>query len=187
MIDFPRPVIGYCAFSGTGKTTLLRRVLPLLRARQLRIAVVKHAHHDFELDTPGKDSHILRMAGAQHTLLASRNRLAWVEEHSHPIEPSLQQCLARLDPQRLDIVIVEGFKREPYPKIEVHRPSLGHPLLCLSDATVVAVATDGKLPGAGRRLPPVLELNCPETIVDFMLAHTGLAHRPGSAASRCLT
>ena len=182
MIDFPRPVIGYCAFSGTGKTTLLRRVLPLLRARQLRIAVVKHAHHDFELDTPGKDSHILRMAGAQHTLLASRNRLAWVEEHPSPIEPSLQQCLERLDPQQLDIVIVEGFKREPYPKIELHRPSLGRPLLYPTDTTVVAVATDGELPDADRQPPPILDLNSPETIVDFMLTYTGLAHRVGGDA-----
>ena len=176
MIDFPRPVIGYCAFSGTGKTTLLRRVLPLLRARRLRIAVVKHAHHDFELDTPGKDSHTLRMAGAQHTLIASRNRLAWVEERERPAEPSLQHCLTRLDPKRLDIVIVEGFKREPYPKIEVHRPSLGRPLLYPTDATVVAVATDGELPDR-ETSPPVLDLNRPEAIVDFMLTYTGLARQ----------
>jgi molybdopterin-guanine dinucleotide biosynthesis protein MobB len=186
MLEFPIPILGICAFSGTGKTTLLTRLLPLLRARAIRVAVVKHAHHSFEMDTPGKDSYELRKAGARQMLVASRNRMALLTEHlERRDEPILVEALALLDCATADLVLVEGFKHEPIPKIELHRPALGKPLLCRKDRDIVAVASDGAV-----ELPPelpLLDLNAPEPIAEFIVNYCGLKTRPGNHESiaRC--
>lgn len=173
MLDFPIPVLGVCAFSGTGKTTLLTSVLPLLRAQGVRVAVVKHAHHTFEMDYPGKDSFELRKAGATQMLVASRQRIAMIHEYEvEREEPVLNDALAMLNTQSVDLVLVEGFKREKLPKIELCRPSRGKPLMCGKDDNIIAVASDGPL-----ELPrslPLLELNRPDQIARFIVAWAGL-------------
>lgn len=166
-------VLGIAAYSGTGKTTLLRKVLPQLRARGLRVAVVKHAHHSFDTDVPGKDSYELRKAGASQMLVASRHRWALVTETGDAGEPRLEDLLARLDRDNLDLILVEGFKAERFPKIELHRPSLGHPLLYPLDRSIIAIATDAPLETA----PDItrLDMNRPEEIVDFIAARVARA------------
>lgn len=168
MIEYPLPLLGFSAFSGTGKTTLLRRLLPILRGKGLRVAVIKHAHHLFEIDHPEKDSYELRKAGAVETLVASRRRMALVTEFGddHP-EPTLREMLAPLNHEKLDLVLVEGFKREDFPKIELHRPSLGKPLLSNSDSHIIAIATDEALKDTALGLPQ-LNLNDPEEIAGFI-------------------
>ena len=161
------PILGFAAFSGTGKTTLLVRLLAVLRARGYRVGVVKHAHHSFEIDKPGKDSYELRKAGAVQTLVASRNRWALVTERDGDDEPRLNDLLRQLDRNALDFILVEGFKAERFPKIELYRPSLGHPLLHPDDDSIIAIAADAPLP-AKTRLPR-LDLNRPEGIADFVV------------------
>jgi molybdopterin-guanine dinucleotide biosynthesis adapter protein len=161
------PVLGIAAYSGTGKTTLLRKMLPLLRAQGLRVAMVKHAHHSFDTDVPGKDSYELRKAGATQMLVASRHRWALVTETGDAAEPRLDELLQRLDHASLDLILVEGFKAESFPKIELHRPTLGNPLLCTLDPSIIAIATDAPLDVKLRI--PVLDLNRPEHIVEFIL------------------
>jgi len=169
----PVPVLGFAAFSGTGKTTLLRQLLPMLRSAGLRVGVIKHAHHGFDTDIPGKDSYELRRAGAAQMLVASRERWALVSENANDPEPSFAALLRRLDLDRLDLVLVEGYKSENYPKIELHRPALGRPLLCLTDQTIIAVASDAPL--RQKSDLPLLDLNRPAEILDFMLKRCGLA------------
>ncbi len=166
------PVLGFAAFSGTGKTTLLRQLLPMLHERGLRVGMIKHAHHGFDTDLPGKDSYELRRAGAAQMLVSSRQRWALVSENRDDPEPAFAELLQRLDLERLDLVLVEGFKADPFPKIELHRPALGHPLLCLTDPTVIAIAADAPLP----RDPglPRLDLNRPDEILEFLLVRCGL-------------
>lgn len=171
----PRPpVIGFAAYSGTGKTTLLEQLLPLLRERGLRIGVIKHAHHHFDIDHPGKDSHRLRQAGAQQMLIASRRRRALITETPDAAtDPDLDELLAALDLTRLELVLVEGFRHVPFAKIELHRPSLGHPLLAATDTSIIAIATDA--PFARNTAQPVrelprLDLNRPAAIAAFILA-----------------
>jgi molybdopterin-guanine dinucleotide biosynthesis protein MobB len=162
------PLLGFCAFSGTGKTTLLTRLIPLLRAEGLRLGVIKHAHHDFDIDQPGKDSRRLRDSGAEQMLIASRHRMAFIRECRGPErEPRLAELLHCVDTSALDLVLVEGFKREPIPKIELHRPSLDKPLIHAADRHVIAIASDAPL--TPLRAMPVLDLNRPELIRDFML------------------
>ena len=136
------PVIGFAAYSGTGKTTLVNGVIPLLQSQGLRIGVIKHAHHSFSIDTPGKDSYEYRKAGAEQVLIASQQRVAWVIERDQGDEPDLKDLLKQFSNQPLDLVIVEGFKHEPFTKIEVHRSGLDQPLLAKEDQYVIAVATD---------------------------------------------
>ncbi len=167
MIPCPLPLLGFAAFSGTGKTTLLSALLPQLRRQGIRIGVIKHAHHDFEIDHPGKDSHRLRQAGASQMLIASRDRLAWIEETpGQSDEPTLSGILSLLDTRRLDLVLVEGFKRESFPKIELHRCCQGRPLLYPDDPDIIAVASDAPLPGAPHI--PLLDLNRPAEIGAFV-------------------
>jgi len=174
------PVLGVAAYSGTGKTTLLRRVLPVLRGRGLRVAVVKHAHHSFDTDIPGKDSYELRKAGATQMLVASRHRWALVTETGHAFEPRLEDLLERLDRDHLDLILVEGFKAEAFPKIELHRPSLGHPLLYPLDPSIIAIAADAPLEPPPPL--PTLDLNRPEQIVEFMLTHARGERQRGDRA-----
>jgi len=162
------PLLGFCAFSGTGKTTLLTLLIPLLRAEGLRLGVIKHAHHDFDIDQPGKDSRRLRDSGAEQMLIASRHRMAFIRECKGPErEPRLAELLHCVDTRALDLVLVEGFKREPIPKIELHRPSLGKPFIHAADRHVIAIASDAPL--TPLRAMPALDLNRPELIRDFVL------------------
>lgn len=161
------PVIGFAAYSGTGKTTLLVQLLARMKAQGFRVAVIKHAHHSFEIDHPGKDSYKLRHAGACQMLIGSRQRWALINENSDEYEPDLQDYVDRLDQDQLDLILVEGFKPGNIPKIELHRPSLGKPLLCKTDTAIIAVAHD-----AGERLPVEcrqLDINDPEAIVTFII------------------
>lgn len=159
-------MLGFCAYgSGCGKTTLLTRLIPLLRERGLRISIIKHAHHRFDIDHPGKDSYRLREAGAVQTLLGSSKRWALMTELPEEREPRLEELAAQLDPALADLVLVEGFKQDPVPKIEVHRPSLGHPLLANDDSHIIAVATDIPV----TTTLPVLDLNNVGEVADFVL------------------
>lgn len=169
MINYPLPILGFCAFSGMGKTTLLKRLLPLLKLNGLRIGVVKHAHHQFDVDHPGKDSYELRQAGACQMLVASSKRLAWIKEASgDQPEPGLQETLRYLDPGELDLILVEGFKQESFPKIEVYRPGRGKPLLYKTLPGIIAIATDAPLTEPD--IPLVqLNLNQPAEIADFII------------------
>ena len=172
-------VLGFAAWSGTGKTTLLRALIPALRASGLRLGVVKHAHHSFELDYPGKDSYELRKAGALQVVVASRQRLALIREYAaERPEPSLAEALAVIDPTDLDLVLVEGFKREALPKLELCRPQRGKPLMCGRDPNIIAVACDGPL-----ELPrpvPLLDLNNPAQVAEFILRWANLLPPPDS-------
>ncbi|WP_456405109.1 molybdopterin-guanine dinucleotide biosynthesis protein B [Thiolapillus sp.] len=166
--DFPLPVLGFAAFSGSGKTTLLEQLIPLLGQSGLRLALIKHSHHDFEMDRPGKDSDRLRKAGASQILLASKYRTAWIREGDGETEPVLSELLQRLDTSNLNLVLVEGFRDVRMPKIEIHRPSLGKPLLCDQDDTVIALAVDQR---PANTVPvPLLALNRPQEIADFVLS-----------------
>jgi molybdopterin-guanine dinucleotide biosynthesis protein MobB len=161
-----KPVLGFAAYSGAGKTTLLIKLLPLLTARGIRVGMIKHAHHSFDIDRPGKDSYELRQAGASQMLVASARREALMIEKAEASEPDLEQLIARLDQATLDLILVEGFKHVPFPKIEVFRAAVGKPAIYPGDASVIAIATDGALP-AGSDLP-VLDINNPETVAAFV-------------------
>jgi len=158
-------VIGLAGWSGAGKTTLLTRLIPELGRRGISVSTLKHAHHAFDLDTPGKDSHAHREAGAREVLISSERRWALMRELRGEPEAAMPDLLARLSP--VDLVIVEGFKREPHAKVEVHRLANGKPPLHPGDATIVAVASDSAFPDAGR---PVVELDDIAAIADIMLA-----------------
>ena len=161
------PILGFAAFSGTGKTTLLLKLIPELRSRGLRIGVIKHAHHSFEIDKPGKDSFELRQAGAPEILIASRHQWALMVDTPDQDEPNLGQLLRHLPQENLDLVLVEGFKQEPIPKIELHRPALGRPLLFPKDPYIVAIATDAPLVATTEL--PVLDLNELDQILEFIV------------------
>jgi molybdopterin-guanine dinucleotide biosynthesis protein B len=160
------PLLGVCAYgSGCGKTTLLTRLIPLLNKHGLRISIIKHAHHSFDVDHPGKDSYRLREAGAVQTLLGSSKRWALMTELPEAHEPRLEELASHLDPALVDLVLVEGFKQAAVPKIEVHRPSLGHPLLANGDPHIIAVASDGPV----MTDLPVLNLNNAAQIAAFVV------------------
>lgn len=164
-------VLGLAGWSGSGKTTLLTTLLPLLAARGLSVSTVKHAHHDFDLDQPGKDSWRHRQAGAHEVLIAGSRRWALLHENPGP-EPTLDALLARMTP--VDLVLVEGFKDYPHPKLEVHRPALGRPPLWPGRTDIVAVATDAPLPACPR---PVLDLSDPACIAAWIVAFLPHARR----------
>ncbi len=163
------PVLGFGAYSGTGKTTLLTRLLPVLRERGLRVGLVKHAHHRFEIDHDGKDSFKLRKAGATPVLVASKERWAIIHENENNAEPDLGELIDRVDDLGVDLILVEGFKHEAMPKVELTRPSLGRPLIFPEDHNVIAVACDDKL-GESCALP-ILDLNNIDEIADFVIAY----------------
>lgn len=164
------PIVGICAYSGTGKTTLLTQLIPLLKAEGLLLTVIKHGHHSIELDTPGKDSYRFREAGADQVILAASTRTAIMQECHTQKEPSLQDTLKFVNTDCADLILVEGFKHEDYPKIEAYRPALNKPLLFPDDHSVIAVATDAALDlAAGTRDIPQLDLNQPKHICRFIL------------------
>jgi len=166
-MTFGKPVLGFAAFSGTGKTTLLIRLIPFLEQRGVRVALVKHAHHDFDIDKPGKDSYELRKAGARQVLVASDRRSALITDYPERREPRLEDLVAQLALDTVDLVLVEGFRHLPFPKIELHRPSLKHPLLCHEDGSIIAVATDSPVDTDPL---PRLDLNRAAMIGEFVLA-----------------
>lgn len=159
-------LIGLAGWSGAGKTTLLVRLIPCLERRGISVSTVKHAHHAFDVDQPGKDSYEHRRAGARQVLVASARRWALMTELREEPEPPLPFLLSRLSP--VDLVLVEGFKRDPHPKVEIHRAANGKPWLFPDDRAVVAIASDVPPPAAAARLPHV-HLDDVEGIADLML------------------
>ena len=158
-------IIGLAGWSGSGKTTLVTSVIPVLVGRGLKVATVKHAHHEFDIDQPGKDSWRHRSAGASEVAIVSSRRWAIVHELGEEPEPPLADMLAKLS--SVDLVIVEGFKRHAHPKLEVYRAAIGKPLLHPDDDCIVAIATDAPLPGAQ---VPVLMLDDIERVADMLQA-----------------
>ena len=161
-------VVGFAGYSGSGKTTLVEKLIPALKLRGLRVSVVKHAHHRFDIDQPGKDTHRHREAGAFEVVVASQNRLALMREFERPSQLTVHQLIAELY-EGVDWVLVEGFKHSDLLKIEVWRSSSGKPTRYQDDDFVVAVATDtpGQLPQATLR--PVLDLNDADAVADFLV------------------
>jgi molybdopterin-guanine dinucleotide biosynthesis protein B len=159
-------IIGLAGWSGSGKTTLLARAIPRLVTRGLRVSTLKHAHHGFDLDQPGKDSHTHRAAGATEVLVGSAKRWALVHELRGAREPRLPELLRKLTP--VDLVIVEGYKREPHPKLEVYRAGLGKPLLHPDDPHIVAIAAHAPAPEAR---VPVVDIDDIDAIVEMLLTH----------------
>ena len=164
-----RNVIGIAGFKNAGKTTLVEQLVRTLVARGLTVSTVKHAHHDFEIDHEGRDSHRHRMAGAREVAVVSDRLWAVVHTRGEEPEPTLDEMLPRLGP--CDLVIVEGYKRDSHPKIEVRDPALGHPALAPDDPTVVAVASARPLP---EERVPVFPRDDAEAIADFISARFGL-------------
>ncbi|MDT8895190.1 molybdopterin-guanine dinucleotide biosynthesis protein B [Halomonas sp. I1] len=161
-------LLGIAAWSGTGKTTLLEQLLPALRQRGLRVAVIKHAHHDFDVDQPGKDSHRLRQAGASPMLVASRARIAMMLETPDREEADLAQLIEMVRPQAPDLILVEGFKAWPLPKLELYRSELGQPARAAVDPWVRAVACKGDWqPPAGVEC---LNLDDLDALIDWVAA-----------------
>lgn len=161
------PILGFAAFSGTGKTTLLTQLIPLLKNKGLRIGIIKHSHHNFEIDQPGKDSFRLRAAGAESVMLASKHRRAIITEISPEQEPRLDDQLKQFDQSELNLILVEGFKAERFPKIELHRAALGKPLLYPQDPDIIAIASDSPLQTPDYLT--LLDLNRPDLIAAFIL------------------
>ncbi|MDV5354435.1 molybdopterin-guanine dinucleotide biosynthesis protein MobB [Enterobacter asburiae] len=160
------PLLAVAAWSGTGKTTLLKKLIPALCARGVRPGLIKHTHHDMDVDTPGKDSYELRKAGAAQTLVASSQRWALMTETPDEAELDLGWLVSRMDETRLDLVLIEGFKHEPVPKILLWREDCGHDVTELTiDEHVIAVASDVAL----TLKIPVLDLNDIEGVAEFVL------------------
>ena len=163
------PVLGFCAYqSGTGKTTLLTQLIPALIALDLRVSVIKHAHHSFDIDQAGKDSYRLREAGAVQMMIGSKERWALMTELSRTPhakdEPNLSLLLSQIDSSLSDLILVEGFKHEAIPKIEVHRSKMGNPLLAEEDANIIAIATDEEV----KTSKPQIDLNDISAIAAFI-------------------
>ncbi len=171
-------IFGLAGWSGAGKTSLLTRLLPALTGRGLRVSTMKHAHHAFDVDVPGKDSYEHRQAGATEVLVTSTNRWALMHELRGAAEASVEDLIRHMTP--VDLLIIEGFKHHAHDKLEIFRRGVGKPLLCVDDPRIVAVASDGPVPEA--RVPR-LALDDTQSIADFVMAHCGLvpAAEPGRA------
>ncbi|MGN7975684.1 molybdopterin-guanine dinucleotide biosynthesis protein MobB [Serratia sp. 22264] len=160
----PPPLLGIAAYSGTGKTTLLKQLIPLLRQREIRVGLIKHTHHDMDVDTPGKDSYELRKAGADQTLVASDRRWALMTETPEQLPLDLHYLASRFDRDKVDVILVEGFKHEPVSKIILYREDIGRPLEDMLDKFVIAVASDRPVTGVKS-----LDINQPEAIAEFIV------------------
>ncbi len=163
------PILGFAAFSGTGKTTLLTQLIPALTNKGLRVGLIKHSHHNFQIDQPGKDSFQLRQAGASPVMIVSRDRRAIITEIMPEKEPRLDAELLHFDQSELDLILVEGFKAEKFPKIELHRSLLAKPLLYPDDPDIIAIASDCPLQTPDYLIN--LDINQPQMIADFILKH----------------
>ena len=159
------PLLAIAAYSGTGKTTLLKQLIPLLKQRHIHVGLIKHTHHDMDVDTPGKDSYELRKAGADQTLVASDRRWALMTETPEQQSLDLQYLASRFDRSKVDVILVEGFKHEPVSKIILYREDIGRPLEDMLDEFVIAVASDQSITVKSRSL----DLNQPESIADFIV------------------
>lgn len=160
----PPTTLGFAASSGTGKTTLLTQLIPFLKQQGIKVGLIKHSHHDFDMDQPGKDSYCLRKAGADTVLLVSAYRRAIITEIDS-IEPTLNEQIELLSSHHFDIILVEGFKHEAFPKIELHRKELKQPLLYPHDENIIAVASNDSL----ETQLPLLDINKPEQIAEFII------------------
>ena len=161
-------IFGFAGYSGSGKTTLIERLIPLFTDRGIRVSLIKHAHHTFDVDQPGKDSHRHRKAGCTEVLVTSSRRWALMHELRGAPEPALSDHVKHMSP--CDLLLVEGFKREPIPKIEVYRAEVGEPLIHPHDHNIVAIASDARL----ETQLPQFDLNAPAQIADFVVRHVGL-------------
>jgi molybdopterin-guanine dinucleotide biosynthesis adapter protein len=159
-------IIGLAGWSGSGKTTLVTKVIPRLIARGLKVSTLKHAHHGFDLDQPGKDSFFHRIAGATEVIVSSALRFAILHELREEPEWDLGSLVAKMSP--VDLVLVEGYKRDAFPKLEIHRAANGKPLIHPEDPHIIAVASDTALSAA---MVPVIDLNDVEAIADFLIKH----------------
>lgn len=166
-------VFGLAGWSGSGKTTLVESLLRELIGRGLKVSTIKHAHHNLDVDRPGKDSFRHRAAGANEVVLLSSNRWTLMHELRDGPEPTPEELIERMAP--VDLVLVEGFKRHTHEKLEVHRPALGKPLLCNGDRYIVAVASDAPLNGAE---VPVFDLDDIPGIADFIVSRCGVTKKP---------
>ena len=164
---WPKPILGFCAYSGTGKTTLLAQLIPILRNRGIQVGVIKHAHHNFEMDREGKDSFRFRQAGATEVMLASSRRWVLLHENSEEADPDPEELLQRMNLDHLDLVLVEGFKHHMLPKIEIHRPSLGRDMMHPGLPEIIALASD-ETPSENLDIP-WLDLNHPVKIAEFII------------------
>ena len=157
--------------AGTGKTTLLTKLIPILNKNGLRVGLIKHSHHNFEIDKPEKDSYRLRQSGANPVMLVSRYRRAIITELDSDAEPDLDAQLKLLDQSELDLILVEGFKEEKFPKIELYRVPLNKPSLYLSDPTIIAIAGDEPVCVPDNLVN--LDINQPEIVAHFILKRIG--------------
>jgi molybdopterin-guanine dinucleotide biosynthesis protein B len=164
-------ILGLGGWSGAGKTTLLAKLIPELIRRGITVSTVKHAHHGFDVDQPGKDSYVHRQAGATEVLIASEKRWALMHELRQTNEPGAADLAKHMSP--VDLLLVEGFKREPHDKLEIYRAENGKPLLSTGDATYVAILSDTLVDSASL---PVIDLNDVSAIADFIVRHCGLRH-----------
>ena len=167
--------LGIVGWKGSGKTTLVVRLLSELSGRGFVVSTLKHAHHSFDIDQPGRDSHAHRAAGAAEVMISSQKRWALMHETGGGREATLDELAAKMHP--VDLLLVEGYKREHFDKIEVHRPAVGKPLLAPGDRDIVAVAVDRPLDGIDR---PQLALDDVAGIADFIVGHCGLARDAGA-------
>lgn len=163
-------IFGLAGWSGAGKTTLVTRLLPELTGRGLRVSTMKHAHHNFDVDKPGKDSYEHRASGATEVLVTSANRWALMHELRGAAEPTIEELVPRMTP--VDLLLIEGFKAHAHDKLEVYRASVGKPLLARDDPHIVAVASDAPVPDAPR---PWIDLDDIGAIADFIVDHCGLS------------
>jgi molybdopterin-guanine dinucleotide biosynthesis protein B len=168
-------IFGFAGYSGSGKTTLIEKIIPLVTHRGFTVSLIKHAHHTFDVDQPGKDSHRHRTAGCTEVLVTSSRRWALIHELRGTPEPTLAEQVRHISP--CDLLLVEGYKREAIPKLEVYRGEVGEPLIHPHDPHIVAVATDAKLDTT----LPQLDLNDAAAIAEFILGHVGLVHGAGAA------
>lgn len=176
------PILGFVAPSGVGKTTLLTRLIPQLKQYHIRVGLIKHSHHNFQIDKPGKDSFRLREAGATSVMLVSSRRRAIMTEFDMPKESCLDEQLVYFDQSSLDLILVEGFKKECFPKIELHRPSLAQPLFYPDDSSIIAIASDQAI--ELKRELISMDLNNIPQIADYIL-HTFLKNHDGFMPFKC--
>ena len=172
-------VFGLAGWSGSGKTTLVTRLVPALTRRGIRVSTLKHAHHDFDIDQPGKDSWRHRQAGATEVMVASDRRWALMHELRGAPEPGMDELLRRMSP--VDLVLVEGYKRGDHPKLEIYRASLGKTLLAPEDASIVAIASDALVAGSPL---PFFALSDVDRIAQFIIAHCRIEADEDGAAQR---
>nr|WP_298685941.1 molybdopterin-guanine dinucleotide biosynthesis protein B [uncultured Dongia sp.] len=166
-------ILGIAGWSGAGKTTLIAKLIPELTRRGISVSTLKHAHHEFDIDTPGKDSYVHRAAGATEVMVASGKRWALMHELRDAPEPDVAELVRHMSP--VDLLLIEGFKREPHDKIEIFRNANAKPLLSENDPTYVAILSDGPVPQSKL---PIIDLNDTGAIADFVMAHCRLDPTP---------